>query len=444
MKFSLLSSTLLSALTLFTACGSEVQDLSLDTQPIIGSPDKGTFVNSVEGLEYTRTLTPVAQLTDNASSYSYRPGELINFHIGNLEIGDAIGLSIITPKDIVAYKNLDLNTSIYSSEVNNRVRLLMALDSDNIYSNGIQISQTTRDQAENWSTPNYALSETEFVTELASVSDINLTVTKQEAEVLFAKSLRCVYSGAYSGTWLLPNGEKSGFVGVMIQASNTQDPSSNLGTIITLGDGQDLNGDAIFEEFLFARGTHNMDTGYYDFNETGEFNVSNGGIVPSTQLVKGDGSSLSYNKVVGSFTQTNPDTNVSEVGSYEASRVGQGSNTAYRYTGFGYDNSSDTEDPDNDPILGLFTFDIDVNGTVIGLIHDARNNEEPSITGFVDFNLSNDNANMSLTYPNGGATFKIKGTLAFDGKVNLDWYDENGTIKYGYIDGVGCQLQAHD
>ncbi len=448
MKFTLLSSLVLSTLTLLNGCGSSVEDLSLHSEPIMGAPNKGVFINRVDGLEYTRTFAPVAQLTTKDSTYDYRTGEPIMFHIGNLELGEALGLAILTPKEIVSYKNLELNTSINSNEVNNRVRVLMSLDDDNNTANGIQINYATRVAAKKWSTPDYNLAESAFTNELKSSTghyfDTKLITTKAEAKKQFADELRCIYSGAYSGQYILQNGAKSGFVGVMIQSSNTVDPHSSLGTIVALGDGQDLNGDGIAKEYLFARGTHNMDTGSYIFNETGEFNTTSGSIVPSTQVIKGDGRSLDYNNVVGSFEQKNPNTNKIEVGSYKASRVGNADNSSYRYTGFGYDNNGSDENTSSDPILGLFTFDIEKNGTVVGLIHDARNNLEPAIKGEVDFNASVDNITMSLTYPNNGGTFLIKGTLVFDGTVNLDWFDANGTTKYGYIAGVGCQLQPHN
>lgn len=444
MKLTLQSSLFLSTLALLSGCGSNVEDLSLHTGPITGAPNKGVFINRVDGLEYTRTFVPVAQLTTKDSTYEYRTGEPIMFHIGNLEIGEGLGLDIITPKEIVSYKNLELNTSINSNEVNNRVRVLMSLDEDSDPSNGIKISPATRELAKKWSTPDYNLAESAFKNELKSSTgnyfDNKPITTKQAAKKQFAKELRCVYSGAYSGQWLLPNGDKSGFVGVMIQSSNTVDANSSLGTIVTLGDGQDLNGDGIAKEYLFARGTHNMDTGSYMFNETGEF--KNGGIIPSDQNVSGDGKSISYDKVEGSFKQIID--GKPQYGSYEAVRVGQGQDSAYRYTGFGYGNSTNNKNPATDPILGLFTFDVDRNGTVVGLIHDARNNQEPAINGKVDFNVSTNNIVMNLTYPKNGGTFLIKGTLAFDGTVNLNWFDENGTIKYGYIAGVGCQLQPHN
>ena len=429
MKFSIVNSFLLSLFIFLTGCGSEVQDLSLDTTPITGSPDTGIFVNSVEGLEYTRTLAPVVQTTNNASAYSYRAGELINFHIGNLQIGEAIGLSIITPKDIVSYKNLDLNTSIYSSEVNNRVRLLMALDSDGIYSNGIQISQSRREEAQNWSSPDYALNEADFINSVtaATAGDVTLSVTKEEAEIHFAEALRCVYSGAYKGSWIMPSGAKEGFVGVMIQSS---------GHIVALGDGQDVNNDGDFSDVIYSTGDHNMDTGSYDFNATYHFDADQGRIVSSNLTnIEGKGTSLGYNKVSGSFIQDGNN------GAYTASRVGEGSDTSYRYTGFGYLNqSTNSDDTSSDPILGLFTFDISADGNITGLIHDARTNEEPTLTGTVNFTTGD--INMDL---NSGEGHTVSGNIDFvnnSAKVYLQWYDAN-LSKLGYIDGVGCQLQPH-
>ena len=428
MKFTLLSSLVLSSLALFSGCGSEVQDLSLNHAPIMGAPDSGVFVNSVEGLEYTRTLSPIPKTTDNAASYSYRAGELINFHVGNLQIGEVVGLSIITPKDIVAYKNLELNTSIHSSEVNNRVRLLMALDDDGIYSNGIQISQTKRDQAQGWSTPDYAMNEADFTSAVSSATagQLTLNVSKDEAETHFTEALRCVYSGAYRGSWIMPSGAKEGFVGVMIQST---------GSIVALGDGQDVNNDGNYSDVIYSSGDHDMDTGSYDFNATYHFDVDLGKIVSSNLTnIDGTGSSQGYNRVSGVFVQDGQN------GAYTASRVGQGTDTSYRYTGFGYlNNDGDANNP-NDPILGLFTFDISQDGNITGLIHDARTNEEPSLTGSVNFTTGD--LDLSL---NSGLGHTLSGNINFDTNssvLSLEWYDNTHT-KLGYIQGVGCQLQPH-
>jgi len=433
----------LTAAFLLSGCGDNLDDNSYATKVYPSYPQqKGYFIDTgVSGLQYTRSSGQIAYTLDGGA-FNYYLGETVEFTVGKLAIGKSLAFSTVTPKDIVAFQDMDFNTSMNSTKVNNRVRFLMSLDSDSNPANGIDINSSIRASAENWVDPGYDyydLNETDFNDAINSATngDVNTTsITPADASAHFESSLRCVYSGAYSGNWIFPDETRGGFVGVMIQSN---------GTIVTLGDGQDLNGDGNYTEYLFARGTHYMDDGYYDFNETGEFNITSGSIVPSSQVVKGDGRSLSYDRVVGSFEQKNPDTNQTETGSYEALRVGNGSNISYRYTGYGYKQTG-IEDPQNDPIVGLFTFDIDRNSTIVGLIHDARNNEEPELIGTITFDDANSsligNVDMSLTYKDGNS-YRVSGPLKSDGTVNLDWFDLNNN-KLGYISGVGCQLQTHD
>lgn len=434
-KTTLFIPLLTTGLLLLNACGSPVQDKGKNPLPTLGSPEKGIFLISVEGMQYTRTFTSIPQTTDKASSYTHRTGEIITFHIGNLEIGEVPGLSVVTPKDIVAYKNLDLNTSINSSEVNNRVRLLMSLDSDKVYTNGIQISQDSRDKAKTWSTPNYALNEADFVSEVASATggELVIDVNKTQAQTHFEEALRCVYSGAYSGSWILPSGDREGFVGVMIQKD---------GFIVALGDGQDINKTGTVPDVIYSSGTHDMDNGVYSFNDTWYFDKTTGGVIgaPITDI-NGSGSSQGYNRVSGIFVQNGQN------GAYSATRVGSGVDTAYRYTGYGRGNNGgstninyDVNGTNTDPILGLFTFDISIKGNVTGLIHDARTDKEPSLSGRVDF--VNNTIFMNLNSGN-GHTLSGDINISNSGDLLIDWYDENNAT-LGYMEGIGCQLQPHN
>ena len=437
----LLYKTLLSSLlaTFIVGCGDTINTKTYATKVHPTYPSvSGNFIDSgVKGLNYTVDMNASADatrwenFTEDGGVFNYFYGDRILFKVGQLEIGTALGLSVVTPKDIVSYKNLELNTSIYAPEVNNRVRLLMSLDEDSTPANGISISKETRIQAKEWTTPEYNLNENDFTTALNKATNNQLTkiFTKEEAEIHFASSLRCVYSGAYSGKWDLPDGSKDGFVGVMIQSN---------GTIIALGDGQGPNRD----EYLYARGEHDMDNGIYTFSETGQFDPEFGTIVPTPQnKVEGDGESSGYDRVEGSFTQYNPATDQNETGTYYASRVGQSTNPAYRYTGFGYANSeSGIRDPEQN-ILGLFTFDINSGGKIVGLIHDARTNEEPALLGTMD--LETFDVEMLLTYPD-QTTYTIKGTLSQETNfVDLDWFDKDGN-NLGYLNGIGCQLQPYN
>ncbi len=431
----LLSNTLLATLltTFVVGCGDQINTKTYATKIHPTYPRvTGVFIDSgVKGLNYTVDINSTEEsskiatnITGEGGSFEYFYGDILLFKVGQLEIGKAIALSTVTPKDIVAYKNLDLNTSIYSSEVNNRVRVLMSLDEDGAPENGISISAATRERAKSWSTPDYTLGEDAFTESFnkATNNELSKIFTKKEAENHFASSLRCVYSGAYRGSWILPDGAREGFVGVMIQSD---------GSIVALGDGQDVNGDGNYSEVIYASGIHNMDTGTYNFSETFHFDVELGRIVSSNLTnISGDGSSRGYDEVSGSFVQDG------QKGEYTAYRVGAGINTAYRYTGSGLFNNTSNPDSEEDPILGLFTFDIQKNGLVTGMIHDARTNEEPSLNGKINFETGD--VNLTL---NSGLGHTVSGNIDFTtSNLYLTWYDANGT-KLGYLQGLGCQLQ---
>lgn len=418
----------------FSACGGGTTEY--EKEHYTGNPPKenrGKFIDSgVEGLQYKRP-SGIDSLTKTGGSFYYRLGETINFHIGNLNLGTAFGLDTTTPQSIVAFSNQELNTSIYAPEVNNRVRTLMSLDEDNNPNNGIQISESTRNDAQIWTTPDFALDETDFNNDFFAATGRNITINKSQAESHFAASLRCSYSGAYRGYQLLPDGSEGPLVGVMIQAYD-KNISKTTSPIVALSDGQDIDGDGIFDEFLYALGDHDMDTGSYTFNETFQFDKDAGRIIGSPlQNVTGDGESLGYNKVIGTFRQGG------QAGSYVTFRVGEGKNSAYRYTGFGYQNPT-AEDSLADPILGLFSFDIDTKGVIYGLIHDAQTNLEPELNGSIDFSTGVTQINLNLN----GNDYILSGTIDVNtATVHLQWSDSDSN-KLGFIDGLGCQLQPHE
>lgn len=436
MKTSYYTSLILAG-TLLSLLGCGGGTTKYEKKHYSGNPPKenrGKFIDSgVEGLEYKRP-SGIDSLTKAGGSFYYSLGETINFHIGNLNLGTAFGLQTTTPQSIVAFSNLELNTSIYAPEVNNRVRTLMSLDEDHNPKNGIQISKTIRYEAKAWETPDFSLNETDFNSDYFTATGRSITVTKSEAQAHFAASLRCSYSGAYRGYQLLPDGSEGPLVGVMIQAYD-KNSSKTTSPIVALSDGQDIDGDGTFDEFLYALGDHDMDTGSYTFNQTFQFDKDAGRIIGSPlQNVTGDGESLGYNKVIGTFRQGD------QAGSYVTFRVGEGKNSAYRYTGFGYQNPTTNPDSLGDPILGLFSFDIDTKGVIYGLIHDAQTNLEPELNGTIDFTTGATQINLNLN----GNDYILSGIIDVNtATVHLTWSDSNGN-KLGFIDGLGCQLQPHE
>ena len=123
------------ALLILTACGdgggsssgSEVQN--------------GVFIDSaVEGVTFT-TATQ-SGTTDSAGTFSYLPGEIVSFYIGDILIGSAQGQAQLTPLEFVpgAVDETD-------PQVTNILRFVQSLDSDNNPDNGITISSMVATQA---------------------------------------------------------------------------------------------------------------------------------------------------------------------------------------------------------------------------------------------------------------------------------------------------------
>ena len=395
---------------------------------------RGAFIDSgVSGLEYTRNGS-VYELTQEGGYYEYFYNDILSFKVGGVILGSAYGGSTITPKDLVVFEKLsavksdtdlnpeDFNVSLKEDAVVNRARFLQSLD-DNTSKIGIQISAQTREDAKNWSDLNFSLSQNDFTIEVLAKTTIDVTklVSGSSALQHLENSLRCTYSGAYRGNWILPNGGRSGFVGILIQSN---------GKIVAMGDGQQVgeNNDTV----IYSIGTHDIDTGRYTFtNQTYYYDPSKGEVISTLPTdINGSGSSIGYDKVAGEFSQS-IDGRLQR-GVYEAYRVAKGLHTAYRFTGFGY--TSDNKG------IGMFTLDLQADGNVTGMIHDSRTNQQPSIEGRVDYK----SGTIELEIKTNPAIIltNLSGTTIYTNypDINLTWHYKEGSGG-GYANGVGCQLQ---
>lgn len=376
---------------------------------------RGHFIDSgVEGLSYSR-LNGTNAITQEGGAYFYNYGDNVTFYVGGMKLGSAPALSVITPRELAAVDAQKVNLSIYDNRVMNRVRTLLSLDSD--AKPGIQISSETRTEAKNWKTPNFSLGENNFTQAFnnATNGDITTLPSLQEAKTHFETTLRCVYSGGYRGKWEMPNGERKGFVGVLIQAD---------GNIVVLGDGQQIG--ELQNGVIYASGTHSVDTLSYTFtNSTFYFDPTVGRIVGAALTnVSGEGKLVGFDRIVGSFTQAG------QKGVYNAFRIGNGQTPAYRYSGYGRDI--------NGGIIGIFTFDMNRDGSIVGMIHDARTNDEPELVGTVNFitgAVAIEVVSSLQTKLTGSVNFE-----QFDGNITLQWSDDNGT-GLGTAQGIGCIIQ---
>lgn len=118
--------------------GAQLQGL------IIDSAVSGLDVTSTDQVDGDDALT-LESRTDIDGAYDYRIGDTMFVSIGALNLASAGGIpagSIVTPEDMVGKRILDDDPTVL-----NIVRLLLSLDTDQNYDNGISIGQDARDNA---------------------------------------------------------------------------------------------------------------------------------------------------------------------------------------------------------------------------------------------------------------------------------------------------------
>ena len=381
--------------------------------------------DAVEGMEYLRS-NGESGVTAKGGKFFYKRGEAVSFYMGALLLGESRGASVITPRELVAKQK-----RIEEPEINNRVRLMLALDRDP-QRIGIQIDETLRIQAQEWnSSIDFGKSESNFTTEVVRVThgEISVLPTAAEANTHFSKTLRCAYSGAYQGAWDLPDSnESSGYVGVMVQAN---------GFVVVMGDGQTI-GDQN-ESVIYVLADHDINAGAYTFRTDTYYYYNRTtrtlDTVPGGATITGGGINTAYDQIEGTFT------NGTESGSYRVVRADSSQNAAYRFTGFG---DVPVDDLGNYTTIGMIIMDVDPDGSVSGLIHDIRDTTiQPELQGSADFKSGV--VDIEVHMP--GEVSLLQGTIDFSDTSNpqeLTWTNSEGNVTYGRVRLDGCQLQAVD
>ncbi|MFZ2632927.1 MAG: InlB B-repeat-containing protein [Desulfosalsimonadaceae bacterium] len=105
-----------------------------------GTARVGRFMDSpAAGLTYN---TPSLHgLTGDGGEFSYQSGETVEFSVGGVSLGQALGKAIVTPVDLVPGAADETDPV-----VTNIARLLLSLDADCDPANGISISQAIREE----------------------------------------------------------------------------------------------------------------------------------------------------------------------------------------------------------------------------------------------------------------------------------------------------------
>lgn len=111
---------------------------------------EGAFVDSpVAGIEYRSIVNGrprLVGLTDANGRFEYVEGARVEFHIGDIFLGGAIGRPVITPIDLVEEAEDENHPAVI-----NILRFLQTLDDDGIPENGITIVEGVRTAAVNFS-----------------------------------------------------------------------------------------------------------------------------------------------------------------------------------------------------------------------------------------------------------------------------------------------------
>ncbi|MFV2056681.1 MAG: thiosulfate oxidation carrier protein SoxY [Thiohalomonadales bacterium] len=197
----------LTLILLLVACSSDS-----DTPANNNANNKlsGVFLN-IEGIEYSSGGEKA--VTGVNGSFSYKKGASVKFFIGDILIGEIPGQAFISTVDLVS--GVKDESNVFAVNI---YRCLLSLDSDNDFSNGVQIAPSTLSLGIGRSI-NFNQSEIEFeqsaavvVAALVESSDpssvlVSPEITRSELRSslleLYLGYYAGTFSGSDSGTWFL-------------------------------------------------------------------------------------------------------------------------------------------------------------------------------------------------------------------------------------------------
>ncbi|NOY84091.1 MAG: hypothetical protein GXO96_04590, partial [Nitrospirae bacterium] len=236
-------------------------------------------------------------ITDGNGIFEYRSGEVVQFFIGDILIGETVGKEIVTPVDLVSGATDETHPHVV-----NLIRFLQTLDDDQDPSNGILIDVLVRDAAVGRSV-NFTLSVVDFesntevqivIADLTVVlGSARVMVSSLDAQLHFRGTLLDLFSGTYrgtfsgddTGTWEITINGLGIISGVSVSDEFGSDPiSGNIGS-----DGQaslsGTVGSSTFSGIFSVEGTVSG-TWMDDDGESGVFSGSRvaaeGGTIPPT------------------------------------------------------------------------------------------------------------------------------------------------------------------
>jgi hypothetical protein len=180
---------------LLSACGGGGGETTSDAMT-------GAFVDSpVSGLHYV--TDSLEGTTDAQGRYHYRAGEIVEFSLGGVTLGQAGAAATVTPSDLTGHGLADMD-----SRSRNMLRLLQTLDEDCNPSNGITINAAIQQRAD---ALNMALPETqlefeqsaELLTLLSESGCADTWVTELQAELHYRVAMQSEAAAALAKVALI-------------------------------------------------------------------------------------------------------------------------------------------------------------------------------------------------------------------------------------------------
>ncbi len=330
-------------------------------------------------------------VTDSQGRFTYEEGKTVTFSVGNVPLGETEGKSLVTPVDLVE------QGSSSSGSVVNTARLLVSLDQDADPSNGITISQNIQMRAEDWTLD---INSDDFDQELENIRP----ALEEEYESFsgfpdeitarnhLESTLRCSYSGAYTGTY---GGTDQGNFGFLVDARRGYVSGIAYSTK--------------YDIYIIATGKRSIS---YDQNAA----FSSGSTSEGTEF---NGQFTSVNTVEGRWRYP---LDPSIGGSFSGERIGGDQYAVYRATGTWQADSSDE--------YGVFTFDINDSGRITGYAYNIAHDISADLSGTLS------GTTLSATASDGT---RIAGTLDRETGVLRGRFDGSAGFS-GTFGGDGCQL----
>lgn len=334
-------------------------------------------------------------VTGPGGTFSYEVGQPVSFSVGGAAIGTATGQALITPLDLVS------SGTTNTPRVQNIVRFLVMLDTDNDPANGISISSAVRSTAGNW-TVNFDAADlaTELAPIIAAASAADGTVhtlpAAATAQSHLEATLLCVRSGAFRGTFI---GTDNGPLAIMIDAATGAGSgvaySNDNNALVTLTGATAVSFD---QSATFVTGDTSTGATFI-----GQFN--------GADQVSGTWENISF----------------AESGTFLGNRIGSAANAVNRFTGKVAGDA-----------VGLFTFDVNGTGSVTGIAYTVST-ITPGLVVSDEVEISGTLSGTTLTAATPGNGITINGTLnTGTGGLTGTWVNLNGNS--GTFSGSGCRL----